>query len=86
MTVWKYSLNVTDLQTLKMPIGAEMLHVNLQGGALCLWAKVDPSRSITDRRIRIIGTGHDVENLPLVYIGTVLAAGGQLVWHVFEQP
>lgn len=88
VTIWKYSLNVTDRQSLNMPIGSRLLTVQIQHGQLNLWALVDPK--IEDREDRIIlkrGTGRPIERHPglLVYISTVQDLGGNSVWHFFEE-
>lgn len=36
--IWKYSLEIVDRQTVKMPQNAEILSVDNQRGHLCLWA------------------------------------------------
>lgn len=41
-TIYKYPLDVTDVQEIKLPVGAEILTVQAQNGTLCLWALVDP--------------------------------------------
>ncbi len=80
-TIWKYELEIVDEQILLMPLHSDILTVQFQGPSLCLWARVDPRRSLADRRILIVGTGNP---MPLAgkHIGTVQA--GRLVWHVFE--
>jgi hypothetical protein len=42
-TIWKFELEVTDLQEVVMPSGAEILSVGNQDGKLCLWAMVSPT-------------------------------------------
>ena len=85
MTVYKYLLGVNDMVTLDLPQGAEPLHVDVQGGRVWLWARVDPSQPEVPRVFRIAGTGHDLgpaNNAP--HVGTVLLHDGRLVFHVFE--
>jgi len=79
MTVYKYVLDTVDIQELEMPQGAGLLHVAMQYGKLCLWARIIPDSRTVKRRFRVAGTGHpDVRGR---YLGTIL---GQLVWHVFD--
>ncbi len=88
LSIWKFPLEITDAQTIKMPAGAELLSVGEQNGTLCLWAKVDPNKEIVEKNIRIFGTVHpvpkdDFENdKELSFIGTVQI--GSFVWHVFK--
>ena len=89
MVIWKFSLVVTDRQTVTMPVGAEVLSVQMQGNVLCLWAVVNPDAERIIRTFEIFGTGHPMpdvlkEGLARLHIDTVQARGGSLVWHVFE--
>lgn len=85
-TIWKYPLAITDEQTIRMPIGANILSVQFQGDALCLWAMVDSTIPKEGRHIQIHGTGHDCYDVSSAkYIGTALQPGVPLVWHVFEK-
>lgn len=87
-TIWKYELEITDSQVIKMPKFATILTVQMQGVTPCLWALVDPSNPpIEGREIQIFGTGHPIENeigMDRKYIGTIQLHGGSLVFHVFE--
>lgn len=86
MTIWKYSLDAEDIQTLMMPEGAQILTAQMQGNALCLWAMVNPEKAKEKREIEVFGTGHPGSDaVPRRYIGTVQMQGGALVWHIFER-
>lgn len=81
--VWKFV--IADPETpVRMPEGAEVLHVAEQHGQVCLWALVDPAAMPMDRRFVIVGTGHPLPEHRGRFIGTVLLAGGGLVFHVWE--
>jgi hypothetical protein len=85
--VWKYVLRPEHRQTVSMPVGAQILHVDEQrsDGFLCLWALVSaaPTRH-EPREILVVGTGHEEVPDDVLYIGTVLMENRLLVWHVFE--
>lgn len=85
-TIWKYELKIADEQTIRMPIGATILSVGLQGGLLVMWAKVDPAKwgagRAEDRTIYVMGTGNPFDEDAKQFIGTVQMPNG-LVWHVF---
>lgn len=86
MRIWKYELQIEDIQEVAMPQFAELLSVANQQGQLCLWAMVDASRSMAIRCIEIIGTGNPVAvdmGLERKFIGTAIV--GHFVWHVFER-
>lgn len=85
MRIWKYPLAVIDCQFLNMPIGAQLLTVQMQNGKPCLWALVDETATETQRRgITIHGTGNPVPDDPGRYIATFQMMGGDLVFHAFE--
>ena len=81
MTVWKYVLSMSNEQGMAMPIDAEIVHVEMQGDVLCMWALVDSKNGVEHRIFRIHGTGHHVHSNE-VYIGT--AVSDPYVRHVFE--
>ena len=86
--IYKYELSITDFQFINLPRNAVILHVGEQGDAqLYLWALVVPERHIEKRVIRIVGTGHPLEDdiSDETHLGTVQMSNG-LVWHVFEIP
>jgi hypothetical protein len=80
--VHKFELAITDRQIINLTPDAELLHVAVQRGKLCLWARVSPSLASVKREIIIHGTGHAVGRYP--HVGSVLMADGELVWHVFD--
>lgn len=84
MRVFKEALEVVGEQTISIPEGASLLHVDIQDGALCAWFMCDPSSRKVGRVILIYGTGHECKSQAHCHIGTVLAKGGSLVLHVFD--
>lgn len=85
--IFKYPLVRDNFQVLMLPIGAKILHANIQDhNNFYLWALVDTEKKVLQvRHIRIFEGGvdiHDIEHLN--YINTFFEAGGKLVWHVFE--
>lgn len=96
-TIWRYSLLLSDHQTIRMPKNAVILSVNAQYDNLCLWAMVDPKKPTEDRDIEVFGTGHPIHEdmgVERKFIGTVVTYKtnhhdpglvSSLVWHVFER-
>lgn len=88
-TIWKYTLAVTDVQTVEMPEDSIILTAQMQCGRLCLWAITYPGRAerpLQRRTIIIYGTGHTMRtDCEYKFIATVQQAGGSLVWHVLER-
>jgi len=84
-TIWKFTLQATDIQTIKMPKGAKILCVQTQNEIPCLWAIVDPSASMEDRTFSIYGTGHNIDGYDRKYLGTFQLLKGNFIGHLFEQ-
>lgn len=86
-TIYKYPLQVTDLQEVLLPIGAEILTIQVQNEIPCLWALVDPDQIKEIVNIEIFGTGHPISydiGVSRKYISTFQLNDGQLVFHTFE--
>ena len=84
--IYKYPLDITDVQHVAIPETARMLTVQAQGDQVCLWALVDADSPPKARTVRVYGTGHPIEDAiarGAYYAGTAQTCGGQLVWHVF---
>lgn len=79
-TIRKYKLT-QDFEGL--PKGAEILHVGEGHGDLYVWAIVDPSAPIVPRKIEVLGTGWNLGEAEVEFLGTVQMANG-LVWHLFD--
>lgn len=86
-SIWKQELNVTDNQTVSLPVGAKVLCIQEQLGNPCIWfitPSIDNPKK-EDRTFSIIGTGHPQEFIHGQYIGTFQLRNGTLVFHVFEE-
>ena len=82
--IFKFPLQVSDLQKIRMPKDSTILTVQVQKGTPCLWALVDTEKEMVGRSIRIVGTGHPVPKGIIRYIGTFQVLEGTFVGHVFE--
>lgn len=86
MMIWKFTLALTDRQTLQVPAGAQLLTVQLQFDSPQLWALVNentPASQCEEAVIAIYGTGHPMPDNPGRYLATFQQAGGALVRHAF---
>ena len=83
-TIWKFDLEVTDLQDIAIPEGARLLCVQIQRRQPKLWALVEEFAPIVKRFIEMVGTGHEVSDPVGAYIGTFQNENGSLVFHVFD--
>ena len=90
-TVWVYRIpvNVLTASTTTVhhiPAGARLLHCAEQHGQVALWFEVpDPEAPKVEHGYQLFGTGTGPIGDHLVYVGTVLLAGGDLVLHVYER-
>lgn len=82
--VWKYGIPIEDNFNIDMPYGAKMLYFGLQYDKPRLWVLVNPSERMIKRRFRLAGTGHDINEEGLIYIGTVKMMDETLIFHLFE--
>jgi len=83
--IWKFSFHNFPSTNIMMDPEAQVIHVAYQHGVICLWAMVNPDAVQVVRKFRIFGTGFDFDPNGLNFIGTVLTADEQFVWHVFEE-
>lgn len=83
-TIYKYPLQLTNLQTVMLPTGAQVLHVGMQDDTINLWALVDTFNPLEAQEVWMVGTGRAMPFSPVGYLGTVFDDG--YVWHVFLQP
>lgn len=85
-TIYEYLIESYSLNTkieIDLPKGAVPLRFGAQSTGLMLWCLVDPAEIIMPISFRLIGTGFDIEDDELSYIGTCEDNRG-LVWHLFE--
>ena len=83
-TIWKYKLDIVELQFVNMPLNSKILTVMMQDTQLCLWAEVLPDIPTEDRTIEIFGTGNPMDyTVNRKYIGSV--NDGVFIWHIYEQ-
>lgn len=86
--VYKYPLQLTEAQTLKLPAGAKVLSVMNQREDIVLYALVDPERDAQNNwdiyRVYVSGTGQVTEP-DATFLGTVPISGdnSDFVFHVF---
>lgn len=88
MVIWKYELEITAEQTIKLPEQSTVLSVCNQRDTLVLYAMVCPDVEGTrEIEVSILGTNHQFNPIGCVFVGTVIMgirnSLGDLVWHVF---
>jgi hypothetical protein len=83
--IYKYPVSPGPFRHM-MPAQAEMLTVRLQNGHAMLWALVDTTAGDEWRSFVAIGTGFDITEHIIGYVGTfeIDEGHGPLVFHLFE--
>jgi hypothetical protein len=81
-TIWKFPLEITDVQTIDVPEGSKFLAVQVQRDVPCLWVLVDPTAPKERFEIHTVGTGNPAPD-GLEYLGTYQVVALNLVFHVF---
>lgn len=84
-TVYKYTLDLANRVSIELPKGAEILHFNNQNENPTIWCLVEPNEKTEERKFRLTGTGHPIEENNLKYIDTAYFKDGALVFHLFEE-
>lgn len=81
--ILRYEIPVDDQwHTLSFP--GRVLHVAArQPDTVEVWAL--SGGGVFERQFRVFGTGHPLPTEPMRHVGTTVAAGGALVWHLFER-
>jgi hypothetical protein len=82
-TIHKFHIAANDYK-LVMPVGARILSVHEQHNGIFLWAMVDDSNAKEIRQFRYFGTGHEMPDDAMQFLGTVHLDAGNFVFHVFE--
>lgn len=86
--IWKFPLEVTDVQDIEIPLGSILLSVQTQSEIPCLWALIYNTESDKEViRLRTITTGNPISDEdfdPRDFLGTYQLAGGSFVAHVFQ--
>jgi hypothetical protein len=86
-SIYRYEVPVDD-QWHEIELTGDLLHVDSRDPTVVeFWAFAFPSGPVPKRRFRVFrvfGTGHPLPQGHLRHHGSVVVAGGQLVWHLLE--
>lgn len=81
-TIWRYEIPVDD-RWHPLQLSGEILHVDCRNmRTIEVWA-LHTDEPAETRSFRVYGTGQPMPD-NLDHVGTALAPGGQLVWHLME--
>ena len=91
MKIYKYRIDESRNSSIQLPEGAQILSAGVQDARIFIWAIVDESRDLEERKFCVFGTGwelpEDINNRKKwVFIDRVAwdLAWDLLVFHVFE--
>lgn len=80
--IWRYEVAVDD-RWHPLQLSGEILHVDCRNlHAVEVWA-LHTGGPVETRTFRVYGTGQPLPD-SVAHIGTAIAPGGQLVWHLIE--
>jgi hypothetical protein len=84
-TVYKYTLDVVDMQTIEVRKEAgttpKIVHTGLDAsGVPCIWMELTPGTYVEKYEIHIIGTGNPVTGTKS-HVGCFVQS--RFVWHVY---
>lgn len=82
-TIWKYILNPKN-NIIEMPEGSTILCADSQLDEVCIWVEVNPKNKLVERELLVVGTGHEIKNNNVKYIGTAKIMQETIILHVFE--
>lgn len=81
-TIHKYVLEerTSDISTYE---GAKVVHVAEQHGQVTVWLEVNTLQRECMRMLHVVGTGYEIPGG--AHVGSLLTAGGHLVFHVYDE-
>lgn len=83
-TIYKYQINVTDLFSIKLPVGYEVLSIQVQDDVPFMWCKINEGAPTENVYFSVVGTGHQIPPVSKKYLGTFQLNNGRFVGHLFE--
>ena len=81
--IYRYEVPVDD-EPHPIELSGEILHVGCRDPRTVEFWALSADRPTTQRVFYVVGTGHPIPGGFTAHIGTVIAPGGQLVWHLLE--
>lgn len=83
--IMKYPLQTdVDEFVLKVPAGAQLLHVESVSDSPYLWVEGNPAQDVVERVIACRGTGKELPDGHRTYVGSAVMMNGRLVAHYYD--
>lgn len=80
--IYKYELEIDNINTIIMPSEHVILKVAEQDGKLFFWAEVETNAEEIGKIFMIYGTGQELSHSGFGYLDSVIMSSG-LVWHIY---
>lgn len=84
-TIHKYELQSGSILSILLPKEAKVLHFDSQYNKPVIWVELDASDPTVCRDFLVTGTGMELPDVDLIYIGTAIFDGGSLILHLYEE-
>lgn len=83
--VYRYTIPV-DGQWHEIELAGPVVHVATRSsGVVEFWSLANTDAEARIESFAVVGTGHPARTAAAEYVGTAIAPGGQLVWHLFRK-
>ena len=82
-SIFKYALRFGEPNNLSLTAGSKFLYAAEQHNCICVWYEV-PHGPQQIRSLQNIPTGEAVVPKLANHLSSVLANGGNFVWHIYE--
>lgn len=93
--IYKFKIDISDIQEIEMPFGSEILKIDTQLGidgshkfpsdCLQMWCKCPIDSTKIKRTFVVVATGSEFDDEGLKYIDSVIFKATNLVYHIFEK-
>ncbi len=85
-TIWKFLVSFeAPEQLLMLPADAQILSIKNVYEQATMHVQLNTNGKLVARKIYCFGTGHEMPDLNLQYIDTVVFRDGVLIFHFFEE-
>ncbi len=86
-TIHKLTLPRSGAATYSLNASFQPLHIEMQKGVITLWFKTNTECISKEKDVvfHVYGTGWEMEDVTLKYLGTAIDDADRFVWHVFQE-
>ena len=85
--IFKYEIPITDeVIAMELPDNYALCDIQTQDDKIYMWCVVDVHANLVKRHFKIVGTGHQITEIEIMYFLRTVQMPNGLVWHIFEVP